>query len=95
MYIYAFHYHILLAFQSYPGLWRFPLAVEDELTRQGRLALEYVEKVRNSDCSGGTDEVLPVEFDHDPWATLADVPMRMANLLSELVTRVSLILTKR
>ena len=55
---------------------------------KGRIALEYVERVRNSYCTGGTEETLPVEFDHDVWANYADVAVRMANLLTKIVIQV-------
>ena len=48
-------------------------------------ALEYVERVRNSPCTGGTDEVLPVQFDHSMWYQYADVAVRMANLLTKVL----------
>ena len=62
--------------------------MEDELTKKGRIALEYVERVRNSYCAGGTEETLPVEFDHAVWANYADVAVRMANLLTKIVVQV-------
>ncbi|KAI0223205.1 hypothetical protein LSAT2_025584 [Lamellibrachia satsuma] len=48
-------------------------------------ALEYVERVLNSPCTGGTDETLPVHFDHSTWTSYADVAVRMANLLTKLL----------
>ncbi|KAK2181707.1 hypothetical protein NP493_385g01038 [Ridgeia piscesae] len=38
-----------------------------------------------SPCSGGTDETLPVFFDHSTWTAYAEVAVRMANLLTKLV----------
>ncbi len=52
---------------------------------QARTALEYVERVRNSPCTGGTEETLPVDFDHSVWSHYAAVAMRMSNLLTKLV----------
>ena len=51
------------------------------------MALEYVERVRNSPCTGGTEEVLPVTFDHSMWSQYADVAVRMSNTLTKLVIR--------
>ena len=60
---------------------------ENEREQRARTALEYVERVRNSPCNGGTDEVLPVEFDHDIWSHFADVAVRMSNLLTKIMLR--------
>lgn len=38
-----------------------------------------------SPCTGGTDETLPVHFDHSTWTSYADVAVRMANLLTKLL----------
>ena len=53
--------------------------------QQAETALAYVERVRNSPCTGGTDEVLPVQFDHAMWYQYADVAVRMANLLTKVL----------
>ena len=58
-----------------------------EKSEKARTALEYVEKVRNSACSGGTDETLPVEFDHALWREYAEVAVRMSNTLTKNVIR--------
>ena len=51
-------------------------------------ALEYIDRVRLSKCTGGTEEVLPVTFDHDIWKPYAEVAVRMANLLTKrIITR--------
>ena len=44
--------------------------------------------VRQRDsCSGGTEETLPVHFDHSMWYHYADVAVRMANLLTKVLIR--------
>jgi hypothetical protein len=55
----------------------------DPDTSAARKALEYVDKIRNSPCSGGTEEVLPVQFDHSIWRNYAAVALRMSNLLTK------------
>ena len=44
-----------------------------------------MERIRNSPCTGGTEEVLPVQFQHSPWNPLAEVALRMSNLLTKIV----------
>ncbi len=52
---------------------------------QARTALEYVERVRNSPCDGGTEETLPVNFDHSAWDKYAAVALKMSNLLTKIL----------
>jgi len=42
-----------------------------------------VERVRTSPCTGGTEEVLPVQFDHVDWAFYAQVAVQMANVVTQ------------
>lgn len=58
-----------------------------ELAKKARTALEYVERVRNSPCTGGTEETLPVTFDHDAWSQYAEVAVRMSNTLTKIIIR--------
>lgn len=46
-----------------------------------------MERVRTSPCTGGTEEVLPVQFDHQQWAAYARVAVRMANQLTQELIR--------
>ncbi len=39
--------------------------------------------MRNSPCTGGTEEILPVDFDHTVWSSYADVAVRMSNILTK------------
>ncbi|CAD5123183.1 DgyrCDS11550 [Dimorphilus gyrociliatus] len=57
----------------------------DERYQKAKTALEYVERVRTSSCNGGTEETLPVSFDHRIWAEYAHVAIKMANLLTKIV----------
>ena len=43
-----------------------------------------MERVRNNPCTGGTEETLPVQFDHSVWDKYASVAMRMSNLLTKI-----------
>ena len=43
------------------------------------------DNVATSNCSGGTEEVLPIKVDHQVWAEYANVAAKMANLLTKLV----------
>ncbi len=52
-----------------------------------RTALSYVEHVRNSQCVGGTEEVLPVHLDYIRWSKEAAAAMRMSNLLTKMIVR--------
>ena len=52
-----------------------------------RTALSYVEYVRNSQCVGGTEEVLPVYLDYVRWNKEAEAAMRMSNLLTKMIVR--------
>ena len=54
---------------------------------KAQTALEYVERVRNSACTGGTEETLPVTFDHSPWLQYSDVAIRMSNVLTKLLIK--------
>ena len=56
-----------------------------EKSAHARRALDYVERVRNSPCTGGTEENLPVEFDHNMWNQYATVAIKTANLLTQLI----------
>ena len=48
----------------------FPIPAKNNKTKQ---ALEYVEYVRSNPCRGGTEEVLPVQFNHSMWEHYAQV----------------------
>lgn len=41
--------------------------------------------MRTTSCDGGTEETLPVTFDHTIWAEYANVAIKMANLLTKIV----------
>ncbi|XP_013395484.2 uncharacterized protein LOC106162679 [Lingula anatina] len=49
------------------------------------LALKYIESVSKNNCSTGTQESLPVEFDQNAWKDYALVAVRTANLLTKLI----------
>ncbi|CAH1791074.1 unnamed protein product [Owenia fusiformis] len=56
-------------------------SAQDALT-----ALAYVQRVETENCTGGTNEVLPVQFSQDVWSEYANVAVRTANLLSKSLT---------
>ncbi|XP_064622928.1 metabotropic glycine receptor-like [Lineus longissimus] len=51
--------------------------------RDARQSLEYVENIKRGDCSGGTDSILTVNFDHNTWNKYARVAVKTANLLTK------------
>ena len=40
------------------------------------MALRYVYKDRTESCTGGTEDVLPLQFDHGVWSTFTDPAIR-------------------
>ena len=52
---------------------------------RARQALEYVDHVATSTCSGGVEETLPIQFDHTVWERYANVAVNTANLLTKII----------
>ncbi|KAK6183213.1 hypothetical protein SNE40_010737 [Patella caerulea] len=48
-------------------------------------ALEYVNRVENSQCSGGTEEVLQLVFNTSVWRVYTEPAIRTANVLSSII----------
>ena len=59
--------------------------VSDKLVVQK--ALEYVERVQTSECTGGNEEQLPIKFDHSEWDQYALISVKMANLITKMIIR--------
>ncbi|OWF50378.1 probable G-protein coupled receptor CG31760 [Mizuhopecten yessoensis] len=48
-------------------------------------ALEYVYRVENSQCTGGTEEVLNLFFNNTVWSVYTEPAIRTANFLTEVI----------
>ncbi len=71
-------------------MYKFPNTIfagldDADKAAQAKTALEYVDRVRNSPCTVGTEMLLPVEFDHTMWNEYANIGVRMANLLTKII----------
>ena len=50
--------------------------IETKETNPVERALQYVFKERNASCVVGTEEILPLEFDHSVWSEYTDPAIR-------------------
>ncbi|KAL5008366.1 hypothetical protein ScPMuIL_013947 [Solemya velum] len=59
-------------------------AFTDAMQRLNR-ALEYVHRVETSECTGGAEETLYLQFNHSAWAGLTDIALQTGNLFSSIL----------
>ncbi|ESO94286.1 hypothetical protein LOTGIDRAFT_161509 [Lottia gigantea] len=55
------------------------------LLSEAKKALEYVNRVENSKCTGGTEDVLNLVFNTTVWKAYTDAAIRTANILSSFI----------
>ncbi|XP_060062660.1 probable G-protein coupled receptor CG31760 [Ylistrum balloti] len=68
-------------------VWYDDIFIEKVVARiyQVKQALEYVYRVENSQCTGGTEEVLNLAFNNSVWSVYTEPAIRTANFLTEVI----------
>lgn len=50
-----------------------------------KTAINYVNDVKKGNCTGGTENILKLQFDHTRWESYARIAVKTANLLSKMI----------